>query len=452
MFWVIVRRLHSLCGRPAGGIEAATGAAHTPQSMRRSRDRHSDIDGISGLMLFFAIVYTVEGICQAKVGVIWQPLTHYLKESQAWTPVQIAASLAVLDVPWIVKPLYGMVSDFVPLFGYRRRSYLLLANVGAIAAFLWTTQALAAAPIVFALLLTSIAMAASSTVCGALLVENGQKHRASAAFINQQWLWFNVAVMAASVLGGGLIEYLSSEGALHAAAGIAAAAPIAIVFSCLWLVDEEPAGINLADFQRAVRGFLDTFRSRTLWLIAAFLFCYYFSPGFGTPLYFHMTDHLRFSQGTIGMLSSISAGGWIAGGLIYRFLLRGMATRVLLNLSILCGTAAAAAFLGLVDEASAIVVYFLNGIASMIANIATLTLAAEHCPKHSEGFAFAALMSVINLATPLADTTGAFLYQHVFAGQLAPLIVVSAAFTAFVFVLVPLLDRGIARAQSVGSR
>lgn len=53
-------------------------------------------DAMSRLMLFFAIVYTVEGFCQAKVGVIWQPLTHYLKESQGWDPVQIAASLAYL--------------------------------------------------------------------------------------------------------------------------------------------------------------------------------------------------------------------------------------------------------------------------------------------------------------------------------------------------------------------
>ena len=98
---------------------------------------------MSRLMLFFATVYTVEGFCQAKVGVIWQPLTHYLKESQGWDPVQIAASLAILDVPWVVKPLYGMVSDFLPLFGYRRRSYLLLANAGAVAAFVWAAQALA---------------------------------------------------------------------------------------------------------------------------------------------------------------------------------------------------------------------------------------------------------------------------------------------------------------------
>jgi MFS family permease len=407
---------------------------------------------VSSLMLFFAIVYTVEGIGQAKVGVVWQPLTHYLKESQNWTPVQIAAYLAVLDVPWVVKPLYGMISDFLPLFGYRRRSYLLLANAGAIAAFLWATQVLAPSAIVFALLLTAVAMAISSTVCGALLVENGQRLKASAAFINQQWLWFNIAVMAASLLGGQLIEFLSPAGALHAAAAIAAVAPVAIVASALLLVDEAPAAISIEEFRRALRGFLDTFRSRTLWLIGAFLFCYYFSPGFGTPLYFHMTDHLRFSQGTIGMLASVSAAGWIAGAVVFRYLMRGMSSRALLNLSILGGTLATLAFLGLVDVTSAVAVYFLNGVTSMIANVATLTLAADHCPKRSEGFAFAALMSVINLATPLSDTIGAFLYEHVFSGRLSPLIVASAAFTAFVFVLVPLLDRGLDRTQSRAGR
>jgi hypothetical protein len=409
--------------------------------MRRSRDRDPTAYGVSRLMLFFAIVYTVEGIGQAKVGVIWQPLTHYLKETQNWDPVQIAASLAVLDVPWVIKPLYGMVSDFLPLFGYRRRSYLLVANTGAVAAFLWTAQVLAPGPIVFALLLTSIAMAASSTVCGALLVENGQRHNASAAFINQQWLWFNVAVMVASLAGGELIEVMSPAGALHAAALIAAAAPLAVVASSIVLVDEQHAAINLDELRRTLRGFRDTFRSRTLWLVAAFLFLYYFSPGFVTPLYFYMTDSLRFSQGLIGVLSSVSAVGWIVGGLLYPYLLRGMTTFALLNLSILAGTLTTLAYLGMVDETSAIVISFAAGIAGMIANIATLALAADHCPARSEGFAFAALMSVINLATPLHDTIGALLYQHLFHEKLAPLIVVSAAFTAAIFLLMPLLRR-----------
>lgn len=394
-------------------------------------------NSVRRLMLFFAVVYTVEGIGQAKVGIVWQPLTHFLKEVYSWTPLQVAASLSVLDVPWIIKPLYGVVSDFVPLFGYRRRSYLLLSNTAAIAAFVWVTQVIAPGVLIFALTLTSIAMAISSTLCGALLVENGQRHNASAAFVNQQWLWFNGAVAAASLLGGWLIVWLSSPGALHVAAAIAAGAPL-VVLACLHLVDEPRAGIDVPELRRRFVSFVGTFHSRTLWLIAGFLFCYYFSPGFGTPLYYNMTDHLKFSQDFIGLLSAISAIGWVAGGLAYRWFLARMATLPLLRLSIVLGTLSTLAFLGMMDPISAAVVYFLNGAAGMIANIATLTLAAENCPPRAEGFAFAALMSVINLATPLSDTIGAFLYDHLFHAELAPLVILSAGTTAFVLVLIPL--------------
>ena len=69
---------------------------------------------MSRLMLFFAIVYTVEGFCQAKVGVIWQPLTHYLKESQGWDPVQIAASLAVLALLAALSSREARAADTTP--------------------------------------------------------------------------------------------------------------------------------------------------------------------------------------------------------------------------------------------------------------------------------------------------------------------------------------------------
>ena len=51
-------------------------------------------------------------------------------------------------------------------------------------------------------------------------------------------------------------------------------------------------------------------------------------------------------------------------------------------------------------------------------------------------------MSIINLATALADNLGSYLFTHVFNGKLAPLVILSSAFTAFAFVLVPLLHLG----------
>ena len=46
-------------------------------------------------------------------------------------------------------------------------------------------------------------------------------------------------------------------------------------------------------------------------------------------------------------------------------------------------------------------------------------------------------MSVTNLATSLADNAGSFLYEHAFQSRLVSLILVSAAFTAFAWVLIP---------------
>ena len=69
----------------------------------------------------------------------------------------------------------------------------------------------------------------------------------------------------------------------------------------------------------------------------------------------------------------------------------------------------------------------------------SLTLAADYCPKRSEGFAFAGLMSIMNLADVFSNNIGAFLYEHVFDSRLGPLIIVSAATTAFAALLVPLL-------------
>jgi hypothetical protein len=49
-------------------------------------------------MLFFALVYIVEGIGQTG-GLIAQPLNYFLKQTYGWTPVQVTAYLTVLNLP-----------------------------------------------------------------------------------------------------------------------------------------------------------------------------------------------------------------------------------------------------------------------------------------------------------------------------------------------------------------
>jgi predicted MFS family arabinose efflux permease len=187
---------------------------------------------------------------------------------------------------------------------------------------------------------------------------------------------------------------------------------------------------------------VSAFRRRELWIVAVFIFLYYFSPGLSTPLYYHMTDDLHFSQAYIGILGSISAAGWVVGALLYRRFFGDLTLKTLLNLSIAIGIAGGLAYLLFWNETAAALISFGGGFAAMLATVATLTLAADYCPPRAEGFSFAVLMSIINLANTLADNVGSFLYTHVFHRSLPPLVLISAAFTAFAFVLVPLLRLG----------
>jgi len=396
---------------------------------------------MSHLLWFFALVYVVEGLGQIG-GLVSQPLTYFLKQVHGWTPLQITAYLTLFNIPWIIKPLYGLVSDFVPLFGYRRKSYLLLANVSAVGGFFLVSQLTKPDELVFALMLTAYAMAISSTLCGAVLVENGQRLQESGTFVNQQWLWYNVAAMAAAILGGQLVQRLAPTAALHSAAAIVACAPLLVIFGTVFLIPEKRVPINIEGMRHTLGGLSEAFRRRHLWIIAAFIFLYYFSPGLSTPLYFIMTDNLKFSQAYIGILAALAAAGWVVGAYLYRQYLKKLTLKRLLNWSIAIGTLASLAFLFLWNEPAAAIISFCSGFAAMVATVATLTLAADYCPRRAEGFAFAVLMSIINLATALADNLGSYLFTHVFHGKLAPLVILSAAFTAFAFVLVPLLHLG----------
>lgn len=91
----------------------------------------------TGVMLFyFGLVYFMQALGQAS-GPVNQPLNFYFKEALGFNPAQVTEYLAILMFPWVIKPIYGIVSDFFPLLGYRRKSWLLVMNGLAVCGFLW---------------------------------------------------------------------------------------------------------------------------------------------------------------------------------------------------------------------------------------------------------------------------------------------------------------------------
>src|SRR5262249_34980203 len=132
------------------------------------------------LAMLFGVVYFSQGMYY----VFGQPLTLTLKERLGLTPTQVATFGWITLLPWVIKPLYGILSDSVPLFGFRRKSYFLLTCALATAAGLllaaqptptyWTLAAFVT--------LMALGVAFTDVLTDAMMVESGKPLGLTGAF------------------------------------------------------------------------------------------------------------------------------------------------------------------------------------------------------------------------------------------------------------------------------
>jgi len=53
----------------------------------------------------------------------------YLKDVLQLEPAASQALMSTAALPWSIKPIYGLLSDYFPIFGKRRKPYLVIAGV-----------------------------------------------------------------------------------------------------------------------------------------------------------------------------------------------------------------------------------------------------------------------------------------------------------------------------------
>ena len=196
--------------------------------------------GTVGLVLLFGTMYFVQGIAEPTEGLISQPVRSLLK-SWGRSAAEIAAFGALLSLPWSFKPLYGLLSDFVPLAGTRRRSYLLLTT--AITFLGLGYLYFAELPrgdtgiLLALLLLPTLGVAFSDVVIDVLMVEKGQPLGLTGLLQSAQWTAMYAGTIVAGLLGG----YLSQHHRQEAAFLVCAAVTFVTLILTWFCVPERPA-------------------------------------------------------------------------------------------------------------------------------------------------------------------------------------------------------------------
>jgi MFS family permease len=382
------------------------------------------------LGVLFGVVYFAQGMWYLPN----QAVTVLLKD-RGLSAGQVADFFLLSTIPWLIKPVYGLLSDFVPLFGWRRKSYFLLAAALASGAGF----ALAALPgypywptaILFTLM--ALGLAFTDVLTDALMVEKGRPLGLTGAFQAVQW----AAIYSASILVGVVGGYLAGARRLDLAFTLAGAFPLVSLIMALLFVREARARSEWAALRATGRAIREAATHREVWIVAGFIFFFNFSPSFGPAFLYYQTDALRFSQEFIGMLGSITSIGAVLGALIYAPLSRRYPLRRIIVAAIGVGVASMLAYLGYRGPTSALIIDFATGVTAMVTQLAFLDLAAKACPPRVEGTFFALLMSVFNGGTQLSQNVGGRLYDWF---GYTPLIFISAGMTALAWLLVPLVN------------
>ena len=391
------------------------------------------------LAVLFGIVYFAQGMWYLPN----QTITISLKDG-GLSAGQVAGFFAITTVPWLIKPVYGLLSDFVPLFGYHRKSYLLLTSATAAAAglFLGVTGDHAYWRMAAFITLMALGLAFTDVLVDALMVENGKPMGLTGAFQSVQW----GAITTASILVGELGGYLAESRRLHAAFFLAACFPLLSLLMAAFFVREAPARKDREGFATTWAAIRNALREREVWVVGGFLLFWTFSPSFGPALLYYQTDTLHFSQQFIGHLGALAAVAGVAGAFIYAPLSRRVPLTRLINFSIGVGVVGTLAYLLYRGHVSAIIIDVVFGCVGMITQLAFLDLAAKSCPRRVEATFFALLMSVFNGGTQISQNIGGRLYDSF---GFTPLVLISTAFTAAAWLLVPLvkIDRIEAKAK-----
>eukprot|EP00985_Skeletonema_marinoi_P033947 scaffold42679_cov183-Skeletonema_marinoi.AAC.1 len=399
-------------------------------------------------IIAIATIYFVEG----ALGLARLAQTFLLKDEFHLGPAELSATLGLLSLPWTIKPLYGFLSDGFPIFGYRRRSYLVLAGFVGFLSYLVLAFGLDTVAVVdgvdtsmaftitiISLLLSSASIALSDVVADGIVVQKTREasERGDDAIAGglQSLCWGSAAMGAliSAYFSGSLLESMSPREVF----GIASVLPL-LVSGISFLMQEEPIGkkISNGDIQNGevndfeieqaeatvgeqMSSLWAALRQPNIYKPVLFLFLWKATPTSDGAMLYFMTNDIGFGPEFLGRARLVTAASSLVGVFLYNQYLRRVPIKdvlfwtsiasVPLGLTQLLLISHYNRELGIPDGAFVFGDDVVFSILGEFAFLPTLVLAARLCPPGIEAVLFATLMSLYNGASTVGTEVGAAL-------------------------------------------
>lgn len=400
----------------------------------------------SSILLLF---YTVLGFTQILPGV---SINYWARDELHLSPSTTGVATSMISLPWIAKPLVGFMSDCVPIFGYRRKSYLVLASFGASA--MWMLLAAVPAAVWSTMLLgiaTQLCIVTADVVADGLVVQHVHKNEKGVQnkgkMQSATWTCRFSGSIVASLLSGFVLEFVPPRAVFGMTAmplfvmgcfsmGYAEERVIAAdgarteaggwEGTDLDLLTGEGRQVRATSASRVRVAALKVWfivRQKEIWRPTMFLLLLASTPSSGASMFFFFTQSrdaggLGFSSTFIGVLTLIGSLSGIIGVQLYRRTrLRHMPLRTLLKRV----TWFVAVFqctelilvtrlnvkLGISDHIFVVTGDSIEDIVESVGFLPLMILVARLCPAGVESSVYASIIALSNMGGIIARLLGA---------------------------------------------
>ena len=337
------------------------------------------------------------------------PLQNLLKNELHADRTANAAFFFWAGLAWYLKPLAGILTDAYPLFGSRRKSYIVLS--ASLAALSWLV--LIVTPhqygnLLFVVIVINVFMMTTSTAVGGYMVETAQATAGSGRLTAIR----QFVQQACFVVNGPVAGYLASIAFGWTAAACGGIMFLLVPVTILFLQEQRRRLDSREVLDNAKKQLYKIGTARTMWAAAGLMALFYIAPGFATALFYKQQNDLHFTTQTQGFLQLIAGVSGILAAIGYGILCRRLNLRTLLVWCMLVATIANLGYLFYSSLGRAQAIDGLNGFGYTLAELALMDLAVRSTPAGSEGLGFSIMISVRNLALFGTDWFGANLLDQ----------------------------------------
>jgi MFS family permease len=380
---------------------------------------------IAKIVVYFGILNLLIAL-SSPAGMLGIPMGYLLKDHFHLGPVQAATFWAVTASPFCVAFLFGFFRDRFRSSLGGDRGWLALGSAATVACYLCLAFIdLDLRALTVLVLIVFVCIVFMSAAAGAMLTAVAQARLMTGALSTTSQSGTFVPLVLAALAGGWIVRHLSVRGTFVAAAAISGFVLIQMMVSvnpeATIRSDSRPES-SLAAIKRVAT-------YRPIWTASLIWFLWSFSPGYQTPMFYHLTNTVKISPQALGLFSALFLGFNLPTMLLYGALCRRFPFSRWLWWGTVLGILQPAVMLCALGTRSAMLVGMIGGLMSGLGQVAFLDLVIRSCPRGLEGTGIMLATAAYVFAINLGNVFGSWIYAQ---GGFSTAMFITAVSTALI--------------------